>query len=87
MRVPQNDNAGAPPQAAEIDESTWAMAAAMMQQEGLFDPTPMTPPKSPNQRVREGHQEFEQGYIRGWDTGDRSTIMNTRGQTLEARKI
>lgn len=56
----------------------------------LFDPAPMNPPKTPRQRVMEGHQEFEQGYLHGWDIPDGPdypmTIMNMRGQQLHARR-
>lgn len=55
----------------------------------MFDPTPMTR-KTPNQRVREGHQEFESGYVRGWDWNDGPDypvgIKNMRGQDLQLRR-
>lgn len=51
----------------------------------VFDPKPMNPGKTPNQRVQEGHQEFEQGYIRGWDY-EGAPIMNMRGKQLTLRR-
>lgn len=85
-KVPYSDNV-VPMRPALPDPQSLMLAAGMMYNEGrLFDPEPMTPPKSPNQRVREGHQEFEPGYVKGWDTGDQTKIMNMRGQQLDARK-
>ena len=65
---------------------------------GFLDPKPMgpeqrfraAPQKSPNQRVGEGHQEFEKGYARGWDWNDGPDypvgIKNMRGQDLQLRR-
>lgn len=58
----------------------------------LFNPEPLSPfqEKSPNARVTEGHQEFEPGYVRGWEIGDSPNypmiIMNMRGQQIKARR-
>lgn len=55
----------------------------------IFDPTPMNR-KTPHQRVMEGHQEFEPGYVRGWDWNDGPDypvgIKNMRGQDLQLRR-
>src|SRR5262245_9260177 len=58
----------------------------------LLDPEPLGPPeefkrKTPRQRVIEGHQEFEPGYVRGWDYGGAGgALMNMRGQPLEMKR-
>jgi hypothetical protein len=41
--------------------------------------------KTPNVRVMEGHQEFEPGYAKGWET-EPGSIMNMRGQPLALRR-
>ena len=65
---------------------------------GFLDPKPMSQPqqfrtapqKSPRQRVLEGHQDLEPGYIRGWDWNDGPDypvgIKNMRGQDLQLRR-
>lgn len=59
-----------------------------------FDPEFINKPKvkTPNIRVTEGHQEFEQGYAPSgrspWNTDyPYRPILNTRGQELDALKI
>jgi hypothetical protein len=59
---------------------------------GLFDPTPMNPPevRTPNDRVRSGHQEFEQGYAPAgsmpWEAPRWRRGINSRGQEVNIIK-
>jgi hypothetical protein len=59
---------------------------------GLFDPTPMNPPevRTPNERVRSGHQEFEQGYAPAgsmpWEAPRWRRGINSRGQEVSIIK-
>lgn len=58
----------------------------------VFDPTPMNSPaaKTPNRRVMEGHQEYEQGYgpagSMPWEAPRWRKGINSRGQDVDIIK-